>query len=71
MPTVNDLVQHALHSMRTHLRLEVSFVSEFKNGRRYFRYVDGDKNFIPIAVGDSGPLEESIVSGLSTAGSLS
>lgn len=38
--------------------MDVAFVSEFANGRRYFRYVDGSGDELPIRVGGSDPLEE-------------
>lgn len=57
--SVDELLQDALHAVRRHLGLEVSFISEFKDGRRVFRYVDADAGFCPIKVGDSNPLDES------------
>lgn len=55
----DDLLQDALHAVRMHLGLEVSFISEFKDGRRIFRYVEADAAFCPLRVGSSDPLEES------------
>lgn len=37
--------------------MDVGFVSEFADGRRVFRHVDGDHS--PVKVGDGDPLEES------------
>lgn len=56
---LDELLQDALHAVRTHFKMEVSFISEFKSGRRFFRYVDAEANFSPISVGESHPLEES------------
>lgn len=54
-----ELLQDALGAVRQHLGLEVSFISEFKDGQRIFRFVDADAGFCPLRVGSSGPLEES------------
>ncbi|WP_228024215.1 EAL domain-containing protein [Synechocystis salina] len=54
-----DLVYDALRAIRSHLRMEVAFISEFAFGKRYFRYVDAISENPPIRVGDSNPLEES------------
>lgn len=55
----DELLQDALHVVRIHLALEVSFISEFEDGRRIFRYVDAEAGFCPVRVGNSGPMEES------------
>lgn len=55
----NELVQDALRIIRTHLGMEVAFVSELTGSTRYFRFVDTALDAPPIKVGDSGPLEES------------
>jgi EAL domain-containing protein (putative c-di-GMP-specific phosphodiesterase class I) len=55
----DDMVLDALHSMRTLVGMEVAFISQFKDGRRIFRYVDPLDCDIPIRVGDSDPLEDS------------
>ncbi|MCG2578055.1 EAL domain-containing protein [Dechloromonas sp. XY25] len=41
------------------LGMEVAFISEFKDGRRVFRYVDSQEGAVPLCVGASDPLEES------------
>lgn len=56
---LDRLLQDALEAVRAHLRLEVAFISEFKYGRRVFRYVDSEAAFSPVIVGASEPLEES------------
>ena len=45
--------------MRQQLGMEVAFISEFRDGRRIFRYVDSGLDVCPISVGDSDPLDES------------
>lgn len=55
----SHLVQDALGALRRHLGMEVAFISEFRHGRRFFRYVDSDAAFSPIQVGGSNPLDES------------
>ncbi|MBW8311703.1 MAG: EAL domain-containing protein [Rhizobium sp.] len=56
---IDQLLQDALHAVRTHLGLDVAFISQFTAGQRVFRYVDSDAGFSPLCVGDGGPLEES------------
>ena len=56
---IDELVQEALVSVRTLLRMEVAFVSEFSEGRRVFRYVDSTRDEIPVRVAASDPLEDS------------
>lgn len=48
-----------LRAVRTHLNMEMSFISEFVDGQRVFRYVDGVGPEEMIRVGDSSPLEAS------------
>lgn len=48
-----------LRAVRTHLGMEVGFVSEFSNGRRIFRNVETADGKRCIEVGGSDPLEES------------
>jgi EAL domain-containing protein (putative c-di-GMP-specific phosphodiesterase class I) len=48
-----------LRAIRTHLGMEVSFISEFADGRRMFRAVDSAEGRACIEVGGSDPLEES------------
>ena len=53
------VVETVLSSMRKQLGMEVAFISEFRDGRRIFRYVDSDLDVCPIAVGGSDPLDAS------------
>ncbi|MCL6568667.1 MAG: EAL domain-containing protein [Meiothermus silvanus] len=57
--SVDVIVLDALRAIREHLGMEVAFVSQFHDGRRYFRFVDSSSADPPIAAGDSDPLEES------------
>lgn len=57
-PSREGIVSEALHSVRSLLGMEVAFVSEFRSGRRVFRYVDCCDEFAPIQVGGSDPVEE-------------
>lgn len=55
----HEIVMETLHSVRTLLGMEVAFVSEFRDGRRVFRYVDSEEGAPAVCVGASDPLEES------------
>jgi EAL domain-containing protein (putative c-di-GMP-specific phosphodiesterase class I) len=57
--SVDDILQDALRTIRVHLGMDVAFMSEFLDGRRFFRYVDAVAETPPISVGDSDPLDES------------
>lgn len=57
--SIGDILQDALRSIREHLGMEVAFVSEFLDGRRYFRYVDAVAEHPSISVGASDPLDQS------------
>lgn len=51
-------VEKALHAVRSHLGMDVAFVSEFVDNRRYFRHVDSETTRSPIKAGDTIPLDE-------------
>lgn len=55
--TERDLLD-ALHAIRLHLGMEVAFISEFDEQRRYFRFVDNEHGAPELQVGASDPLEE-------------
>lgn len=55
----SNSVPDILHAIRTHLKMEVAFVSEFVGGRRVFRYVDSNWNGNPVQVGCGDALEQS------------
>jgi GAF domain-containing protein len=50
-------IRKVLNIVRTHLDMDVGFVSEFVDGKRVFRHVDGDQS--PVQTGDGDPLEDS------------
>lgn len=52
-------LEHILRAVRTHLGMEVGFISEFTEGRRVFRYVESADGKRCIEVGGSDPLEQS------------
>lgn len=54
----NELVRRSLHAIRTHLGMEVAYISEFVEGRSHFREVDapGFEDF--LKVGDSYSLDD-------------
>lgn len=56
---MEKFMSDTLPAVRKLLDMDVAFVAEFQNGRRYFRSVDSRPDFHPIEVGDSAPLEES------------
>ena len=51
-------LERSLHAIRTHLDMDVAFISEFSEGRRYFRYVSSEPDG-PVQVGGSDPIEDS------------
>lgn len=52
-------LQRSLNAIRTHLGMEVAFISEFADGRRYFRQVDARDGNNIVQIGNSDPAEES------------
>lgn len=54
-----DFLDNALAAVRTHLGMDVAFISEFVDGQRMFRHVDAGDGGAPIAAGEGGPLEAS------------
>lgn len=55
----SESLSRSLGAIRTHLDMDVAFISEFTQDRRFFRYVDSADQEAVIRVGDSDPLEES------------
>jgi EAL domain-containing protein (putative c-di-GMP-specific phosphodiesterase class I) len=53
------LLPELLRSIRSHLSMEVAFISEFTEGRRVFRFVESASAACPVQVGGSDPLEQS------------
>lgn len=64
---LSDIIHSAVDLARICLRMDVAFVSEFKNGRRIFRHIAPVDDAVPVKPGHSDPLDESycqhIVSG--------
>lgn len=57
-PELDARITHVLRGLRHQLHMDVVFVSEFQDGERVFRFVDGQSE-IGVHVGDSAPLEQS------------
>jgi len=57
--TIGDMLAEALSAVRSHLRMDVAFIGEFREGRRVFRQIDGHYQALPIAPGSGAPLTES------------
>jgi EAL domain-containing protein (putative c-di-GMP-specific phosphodiesterase class I) len=57
--TTRLLLPRLLEAVRTHLGMEVGFISRFSGGRREFLYVSSDGRQQAPAPGASAPLEES------------
>lgn len=51
-------ITDVLLQLRRQLRMDVVFVSEFVDGQRVFRFIDGGDT-LGISAGDGGPLEQS------------
>ena len=51
-------VDRVLDAVRTHLGMDVAFISEFGGHYRTFRHVAGSIEPMPIRPGDSSPLDE-------------
>ncbi|MEN3363432.1 MAG: hypothetical protein V7606_706, partial [Burkholderiales bacterium] len=57
--TTNRFLTEALTAIRSHLKMDVAFISEFTDGRRLFRQVDASNGDAPIQVGGSDPIGDS------------
>ncbi|MGK9067482.1 sensor domain-containing phosphodiesterase [Stutzerimonas chloritidismutans] len=57
--SVGEMLSEALRSVKSHLRMEVAFISQFRDGQRVFRYIEGQIRALPLKPGDAGPLEDS------------
>lgn len=58
-PPLEELIHSAVELARVCMRMDVAFVSEFKDGRRVFRHVVAGDGDAPVKPGDSDPLDES------------
>jgi EAL domain-containing protein (putative c-di-GMP-specific phosphodiesterase class I) len=54
----DQLLPRALRALRTHLGMDVAFISEFRDGSRIFRYVDTARPNAAVQMGASDPLED-------------
>jgi len=52
-------LERLLQAIRKHMGMDVAFISEFKDGRRFFRQIEIGDSTLAIKPGDSDPLEES------------
>lgn len=57
-PAIDARITQLLGELRQQLNMDLVFVSEFLNGQRVFRFVEGD-SALGVQVGDASPLEES------------
>lgn len=57
--TSENFLQNTLSAIRRHLDMDVAFISHIHDGVREFEAIDSADMNPPIAVGDSGPLDES------------
>lgn len=57
-PELGRQITEVLQLLRRQLKMDVVFVSEFVDGQRVFRFVDGDEA-LGIHADDAAPLEES------------
>ena len=57
--SITRILQAALRLIRSHFDMDIAFISEFRDGRRFFRYIDSKDEESPIQIGGSDPLDES------------
>ena len=58
-PFEHPKLREALHVLRTHLGMDVAFMSQFKQGRRTYRVVDSSPQHTALQAGQSDPVQES------------
>jgi len=56
---IDVAMDNMLEAIRKHLDMDVAFVSEFNEGRRFFRHINSGAAAAPMQVNDSDLLEES------------
>jgi hypothetical protein len=49
---ITKILQAALGLIRSHFDMDIAFISEFRDGRRFFRYIDSKNEQSPIQIGD-------------------
>lgn len=54
----DQLLPRALRALRSHLGMDVAFISELRDGRRVFRYVDAARENASVQIGASDPIED-------------
>ena len=54
----DQILPRALRALRSHLGVDVAFISEFRDGRRVYLYVDAARDLPAIQIGASDPLED-------------
>jgi EAL domain-containing protein (putative c-di-GMP-specific phosphodiesterase class I) len=59
LPPLDEIINSAVDLARICLRMDVAFISEFRNDRRIFRYIAANEGAVPVRVGHSDPLSES------------
>ncbi len=52
-------IQESLRALRTHLNMDIAFISRFTEGKREFLFVDADSDNPPIVPGGADLLEDS------------
>ncbi|HYR84250.1 MAG TPA: EAL domain-containing protein [Terriglobia bacterium] len=57
--SLDQLLPDFLRAVRSHLGMDVAFLSEFTDGQRVFRHVDSSLENQPVKVGGADPLEAS------------
>ena len=57
--SLDQILPRALRALRTHLGMDIAFISEFRDGRRLFRYVDAARDNPDVQIGGSDLLEDS------------
>src|SRR4051812_11397826 len=56
---LDQILTRALRALRTHLAMDVAYVSELRDGRRIFRYVDAAPGVTGVEIGGSSAAESS------------
>ena len=56
---VSEKMQSIISSIRSHLKMDIAFISDFVDGNRIIQYVDGDSKYSEGLQGKSAPLDES------------
>lgn len=56
--SLDDTLKNLLLTVRKHLNMDVSFISQFIHNERVFKLVDSEYTTCPINIGDSDPSDE-------------